>query len=144
MLSKDPHLRANRLRSRDKDFYRRTLLAWSTREKGEEVPVGYRSEEAFRDTVNGRCKDWRFFITSKGFFGQVLGKPEVGDTIGVLYGSIVPLILRRVHSTHDGSLEQELESFTLVGQSYIHGIMDGEAMDALQSGEVKEKHIVLV
>jgi hypothetical protein len=45
---------------------------------------------------------------------------EIGDTICILLGGCVPFVLR---DTGDGY-------FKFIGECYIHGIMDGEAMDS--------------
>ena len=57
------------------------------------------------------------FATQRGYIG--LGRPtaEVGDVICFLYGGAVPMILRPQGS-----------HYLLVGDCYIHEIMDGEAL----------------
>jgi hypothetical protein len=52
-------------------------------------------------------------------------KTKEGDVIAILYGCSVPVILRPVH---DHSKDQQYYEF--VGEAYIHGKMDGEAIDA--------------
>lgn len=59
----------------------------------------------------------RFCVTEKGYFGMVPPKAEVGDKICVFLGARTPFVLRK-----------EGEKFKLVGESYIHQIMDGEMM----------------
>ena len=39
--------------------------------------------------------------------------------------------------------EMEDEYFRLVGECYIHGLMDGEAMDDLLTGKLKKQTITL-
>jgi Heterokaryon incompatibility protein (HET) len=56
----------------------------------------------------------RFTITDRGAFGLVPANAYVGDVIMVLYGASVPVVLRKLES-----------SYWLVGESYIHGAMDG-------------------
>jgi hypothetical protein len=63
----------------------------------------------------------RFFLTQAGYMG--LGKPKVGDEIYVLFGGNVPFVLRPVANT---------TYFSLIGDCYLHGIMDGEAMTDLK------------
>ena len=46
-----------------------------------------------------------------------------GDILSVLLGGQVPFILRKLDDT-----------CMLVGESYIHGIMNGEALDDAASG----------
>ncbi|KAF5624476.1 heterokaryon incompatibility (het-6OR allele) [Fusarium sp. NRRL 52700] len=65
----------------------------------------------------------RFFRTEKGYMG--LGPPDIqpGDAVCLLLGGSVAYVLRR--SAH--------ETWTYVGECYVHGIMDGEA--AVKTGE---------
>ena len=50
--------------------------------------------------------------------------PQVGDQVFVLFGGTMPFLLR----VHDLSLEH----FRLVGDCYLQGILDGEAMGQIQ------------
>ncbi|PMD31122.1 hypothetical protein L207DRAFT_385252, partial [Hyaloscypha variabilis F] len=59
----------------------------------------------------------RFFITEKGYLGLGPGHMEVGDQVTVLFGGKTPFILRKFE-----------DHFKLIGESYIHGIMEGEVI----------------
>jgi hypothetical protein len=59
-----------------------------------------------------------FFVTEKGYIGLGPSNMEEGDLVYVLSGGQVPFILRP--TTLEGG-------FSLVGETYVHGIMDGEA-----------------
>jgi len=61
----------------------------------------------------------RPFMSEKGYVGLAPKHALPGDKICVILGAIVPYVLRRVVE----------EGFELVGEAYVHGIMDGEAMD---------------
>jgi hypothetical protein len=50
------------------------------------------------------------------------------DTACALFGGMVPFILRDVASS---------EKFRLVGESYIHGIMDGELWTETDDGMIE-------
>ena len=63
---------------------------------------------------NGR----RFFITKSGLMGVTSPGTKIGDEIVLFLGASTPFVIRRNNS----------DSFTLVGTSYVHGIMHGEAM----------------
>ena len=58
------------------------------------------------------------FVTETGYIG--LGHPEtaVGDEVHLVQGSDTPFVLRKT----DGHYE-------LIGETYVHGIMDGELVD---------------
>ena len=68
----------------------------------------------------------RFFITEKGHLASGPAEMEMGDLIAVVLGSKAPLILRRVSNQVENQLRYEL-----VGHAYVHGIMHGEALGAL-------------
>jgi hypothetical protein len=52
-------------------------------------------------------------------------KTKEGDLIAVLYGCSVPVILRPVHDPSN-----DAQDYEFIGEAYIHGKMDGEAIDA--------------
>ena len=61
----------------------------------------------------------RFGLTREGRIGWVPLAARTGDIVSLMRGSPVPVIIRR---------SQRRNSYLMVGQSYIHGIMDGEAV----------------
>jgi hypothetical protein len=67
----------------------------------------------------------RLLVTDKGYIGVVDPKAQKGDIIVVLYGCSVPLMLR---PRNEGG-------FMLIGEAYVHGIMQGEAMEWLKNGD---------
>lgn len=76
--------------------------------------------------IQDACKRRVFFVTDDGYMGlgpQGLGTAQVGDKICVVQGCHVPFVIRP-HTT-EPSGEQ---SYQLVGEAYVHGLMDGEAM----------------
>jgi hypothetical protein len=76
-----------------------------------------------------RLHNARFCITSKGYLGLAPHEAKVGDEIFVFYGGAVPFVLRPV--------SKEESTYTLIGESYIHGIMYGEVLS--MSGVSKTK-----
>lgn len=70
-----------------------------------------------RTTINRR-----FCLTLKGCIGCIGWVPlaaRTGDIVSLMRGSPVPVIIRPV---------QRENSYLMIGQCYIHGIMDGEAV----------------
>jgi hypothetical protein len=59
-----------------------------------------------------------FCVTSKGYIGLVPPKTEVGDKVCILFGGRTPFVLRDAGGG----------KHVLVGECYIHGMMDGEAL----------------
>ena len=78
--------------------------------------------------VTHALKQRRLFYSKKGYFGLGPAVMQPGDIVCVLFGTQVPFILRRKDSCYQ-----------LVGQSYVHGIMHGEAINMLQDGELEKQ-----
>ncbi|QSZ33440.1 hypothetical protein DSL72_005008 [Monilinia vaccinii-corymbosi] len=79
--------------------------------------------EAFRVAYAGR----RMFGTAKGCWGiaaQTLD-PEMRDEVWIVAGSKVPILLRRLEGGGEGD-NGGVRSRRLVGEAYVHGIMNGE------------------
>ena len=75
------------------------------------------------------CTGRRFALTDKGRIGLVPHCAEVGDQIALILGAPVPFILRASGKQFPLGSKFE-ETMQLVGDAYIHGIMEGEAMDS--------------
>ncbi|KAK8133437.1 hypothetical protein PG984_005449 [Apiospora sp. TS-2023a] len=76
----------------------------------------------------------RIMTTTRGYVGMTPKASKQGDSIFLLKGCNMPLVLRPYG---DGS-------YRLVGECFVHGIMDGEAMDQfLQDDSVEEMNVVL-
>ena len=65
------------------------------------------------DMVSGRP-----YLTQKGYVGLGHKGMRVGDLVCILQGGPMPFLLRRT----------EGEEYILVGDTYVHGVMDGEFM----------------
>lgn len=75
------------------------------------------------------CHDLRVAVLDSGRLGLVPEIAEPGDYCCVLLGVPVPIILRLVSSKD--------KTYNLVGESYVRGVMAGEA---IESGESETKH----
>jgi hypothetical protein len=64
----------------------------------------------------------RFAVTNTGFMSLVPSCTEIGDEIYILSGVTVPFILRACGE----GLTAKAQKFQLIGDSYVHGVMDGE------------------
>lgn len=69
-----------------------------------------------------------FFVTSKGHLGLCYPNARPGDEVWVLRAGSVPFVLR------DNTLSQ---TYGLVGDCYLHGFMDGEAVTCGSSQRVE-------
>jgi hypothetical protein len=88
--------------------------------------------ESYTSLAGNFCLNRKFIVTSKGHVGIGPVETQPGDLISVIFGGGVPYILRTQES-----------SFLFVGESYIHGLMDGEAVQSWQQGELAEKILEL-
>jgi hypothetical protein len=78
---------------------------------------------------NGR----KFAIMEDGALGWVPRGCEVGDEVLVLFGAQVPFAVRRRRASESGGTgAARTTSYELLGECYVHGLMDGEAV--LRSG----------
>jgi hypothetical protein len=77
----------------------------------------------------------RLITTEKGYIGMTINKARQGDLLVVVLGATVPFVLRP--NEQDGT-------YAFVGEAYIHGIMEGEAIDALEAGQYSLKDFVIV
>ena len=80
----------------------------------------------------GTCMKRRFFVTAKNYFGIGPIDAQVGDEVHILSGAQVPFVFRKIKSD-DISLpdehDSEIQSYTMVGETYVHGLMKGEALN---------------
>jgi hypothetical protein len=67
-------------------------------------------------------------FTRGGLFGSFPSTAQPGDVVVVLFGGWVPFLLRPVGD----------DEYELVGGCYLHGIMDGEWIDAAVRSEQRE------
>lgn len=74
----------------------------------------------------------RLAVSSKGYLGLVPTWTDENDIIAILFGCPAPVILRK----HDGWYE-------ILGPCYFHGIMEGETVPGIQSGEYKTQDFEL-
>jgi hypothetical protein len=79
----------------------------------------------------------RLFTTKNEFLGLGKGNSAPGDLICILVGCSVPVILRQVAGA-------AREDYVLIGESYIHGLMDGEAVDRVDAGVYEWQNITIV
>lgn len=68
--------------------------------------------------VNVVCQGRSCFTTTEGYIGLAPADTRARDVICVLLGSGVPMVLR---------LSEE-DKFSIIGECYCHGIMDGAAL----------------
>jgi hypothetical protein len=71
-------------------------------------------------------------VSRKGYLGLIPFETERDDLVCVLLGGEMPFILRP-----EGSY------YTLVGECYVHGIMDEEVLEAAQDESIQLQELCL-
>ncbi|VUC32415.1 unnamed protein product [Clonostachys rosea] len=74
-------------------------------------------------TVLEKLGERRLFITKSGYFGLGPGSTKPGDTVCVLRNALFPTVVRPTN-----------DRYVIIGQSFVHGIMDGEIIKSLNEG----------
>jgi hypothetical protein len=72
----------------------------------------------FCGEIDAKARGRKPFVTKKGHLGLGLDHVEPGDAVAVLIGSQVPFVLRKSVGGR----------YKIVGEAYVDGIMDGEAV----------------
>jgi hypothetical protein len=85
-----------------------------------------RVKELVEKTVMNRV----LCVTEKGYMGLVPYEAKIGDQIVVLFGGNTPFLLRESDEDVHGE-----RRWLLVGECYVHGFMDGEAINGLDEEE---------
>jgi hypothetical protein len=81
-------------------------------EHGHEKRMEFWHESLLHES-QGRC----FFVTDKGFMGLGPSNTRKSDVVCVMLGGEIPVILR-----------EEGDGFKLIGECYVHGVMNGEVL----------------
>ena len=80
--------------------------------------------------IRNSVRAYKFWLTSQGFLGMGPQTLEKGDEVLVVKGSRLPLILRPIENTiaQNLGISGQERGYFFVGQCYLHGFMDGEAV----------------
>jgi hypothetical protein len=79
-------------------------------------------EAEFHERFYEVCKGRKFFSTGRGMLGIGPNRTQGGDLIMIFCGAKTPFIVRRLQPTGNGP-----RSYQIIGEAYVHGIMEGEA-----------------
>ena len=93
----------------------RRIAGDDTETRGSELLYG-----KFLERIRSCCGHRRLFVTNRGYMGLGPWNAEVGDQVCVLLGGKTPFLLR--------ARREQLCEYTLVGELYVYGIMEGEGM----------------
>ncbi|KAJ4297489.1 hypothetical protein N0V90_005381 [Kalmusia sp. IMI 367209] len=101
----------------------RSLLPESMRDR-KEVDV---ATQRWREALEMCLMYKRVFLTQTGLIGLAPNNIQVGDIVSVFLGGKVPFSLRK-----------KGEWYTLVEETYLHGFMDGEAIELANEGALSK------
>jgi hypothetical protein len=108
--------------------------AWPDDEENE---TRYREERKIvSDVTAGR----KFCVTELGRMGLVPQHAEVGDEVTVLLSAHTPTVLRQLAVIAD----DDNARFQLIGESCVHGLMDGEALKQVEDGTLYLQDLAIV
>lgn len=98
-----------------------------------------------KDLIENTTVNRVFCVTEKGYMGLVPYRSKEDDLIVVLSGGHTPFVLRERESdipTFSGNERR----WQLIGECYVHGFMDGEALNGLdqQGTDVRFEKFVLI
>jgi hypothetical protein len=79
--------------------------------------------------ASNRVWDRRLILSDSGWFGIGPGTATEGDILCIPLGCMSPVVLR----PYEGY-------YTLIGETYVHGFMHGEAIELLEEGKLKVQH----
>jgi hypothetical protein len=92
----------------------------------------------FSDRVSSILMEGKVLVvTQSGRLGLARFEAVPEDLVCIMMGCSVPMIIRPVSHAEPGK-------YILIGESYIHGIMDGEVMDELDAKKYELKEITIV
>ncbi|KAI0161714.1 hypothetical protein GGR52DRAFT_137006 [Hypoxylon sp. FL1284] len=86
----------------------------------------------------------RFFISRQGYIGLAPLGTEVGDLVCVLAGGRAPFIVRPVQQSEGDHQATSKAVCRLLGDSYVHGLMDGAAAKLVDDGILQVKNFELI
>ncbi|RYP59092.1 hypothetical protein DL769_008691 [Monosporascus sp. CRB-8-3] len=100
---------------------------------------------AWNDLLSQCAVGRKVCLTKSGHMGMVPMGARAGDSVAFPYGAATPLVLREVEGDpgfhghdHPPTLLTKATSglYELIGECYVHGVMDGEALRGLGYSEI--------
>ncbi|KAH7138749.1 hypothetical protein B0J11DRAFT_574700 [Dendryphion nanum] len=89
-------------------------------------------------------KGRKFTVTTRGYMSFCPTRCMKGDLVAVVTGGSVPLILRPHRTSENAERLGLKEQYTLIGDSYIHGLTDVEALETKDGGADRLEDLVLL
>ncbi|KAF7886448.1 hypothetical protein EAF00_010551 [Botryotinia globosa] len=94
------------------------------------------------DSINSYTAGRRFFRTKTGYIGVGPSEIKEGDRVCVLFGGKTPFILRK--KDPEAKVQtKSAEEWVFIGDTYVHGIMNGEAIKSMSNEQSKSETFIL-
>ena len=91
-----------------------------------------RKSQFYMQDFDPQTQGKRFCVTRDGYMCLIPARAAKGDEICVFLGGSVPFVIR----------ERDNGNYSLVGECYVHGLMDGEALDMVLDYDWLEEDII--
>lgn len=98
-------------------------------EEGEDPLIRTRKDLIPKNLLIGY---YSFLITDNGRMGLAAKIAQPGEVVCVFHGSPLPFLIRKAGGY-----------YRFMGQCYVHGIVEGEVLEDLEAGRMKEEWISL-
>jgi len=89
-----------------------------------------RKEMRHKEAFNG---EWSFFVTAGGYMGLAVSKARHDDYLCIALGASVPMVLRR-----------QGDCYSFIGEAYVQGMMHGEAIELMDSGDLQLREVDVI
>ena len=112
-----------------------------------EMGVGAQIRDEACGALSTNYHDRTFFVTDGHFIGIGPSDAEIGDEVHILAGGNVPFIFRKVKKREEQevknitgggeaketrlpkNLDEDMRVYRMLGETYVHGLMKGEALE---------------
>ncbi|KAH7076311.1 heterokaryon incompatibility protein-domain-containing protein [Paraphoma chrysanthemicola] len=101
-------------------------VSLKTQNDSHKTPIWNHGENELWESVCGMIPNHAFFITQSGYIGIGPASTQPVDEVWIFHGGKVPFVMRRTDASKAMGRHRTLN---LVGDAYVHGIMDGQAME---------------
>jgi hypothetical protein len=95
-------------------FFRATMLQRELQQRGDDIRLVAKYWQHIVSRSSGR----KYFVSRRGYLGVDPTTTSPGDVIAIVLSLGTPLVLKAIGKDH----------YQIVGEAYVHGIMDGELM----------------
>ncbi|KAM3067068.1 hypothetical protein ACMFMG_011741 [Clarireedia jacksonii] len=111
-----------------------------------EIPLASAKKEELQklgewvEHLDATCRGRYFGVTEAGMMGLFPVGGKVGDEVALVFGMGVPVLVRMVEQdkqekekVNKKNAGEKRQLHELIGPAYVHGIMDGEGMDGMDT-----------